>query len=98
MWEREVNLSNVISKRIYDNGWRDMTDQEQEENLEKIKAFLLSLCRKNSATWKAINRMSVNNLPGNNSTMERITADDFTAGQSYPDELRRLKAYLRREL
>lgn len=94
-----VSLENVISKRILEKeGWRDMTDKEQEDYLEEIKAALLETCRsQKSEIARSIMRMSPSNLPENIGIYRRVSKEGYTAGQSYPDELAYIKRRLRRE-
>lgn len=94
-----ITLSNVISNRVLDNNtWRDMTKQERITALEGIKKFLLSTCRgTTSEIIKAINCMSINNLPTNKGIYNRLTEKEYTAGQDYPSELNFIKAQIKRE-
>ncbi len=99
----QISLSNIISKRIMDQEWRDMTEEEQKFYLEKIKTFLLSTCRsENSKTAQAINQMSIYNLPPNAGILGRLVIEDskehgayYIAGQDYPSELNFIKSYIR---
>ena len=72
-----VSLENVISKRILEKeGWRDMTDKEQEDYLEEIKAALLETCRsQKSEIARSIMRMSPSNLPENIGIYRRVSKE-----------------------
>jgi hypothetical protein len=90
-----ITFENIISNRILDNNnWRDMTQEERMTALEQIKTFLLSTCRKNSDTYKAITRMSLDNLPPSIGIYRRLDTKGYTAGQDYPSEL----AYIKRKI
>ena len=67
------------------------------KELNKIKEWLLTTCNFNSQVYKAIDRMSINNLPGNCGIMNRLTTDGYIAGQDYPGELRFIKNLIKKE-
>jgi hypothetical protein len=93
---REISLSNVISNRIFDNEWRDMTEAERDEALTKIKEFLLSTCRGNSQVAVAIRRMGPGNFPRDCGILGRLTTEGYCAGQDYPGELRFVKNWIKK--
>lgn len=96
----KVRLSDVISKRIYDEncGWRDMTDEEQEMYLQQIKNVLRGLARNHSSKYlDAVDRMSTTNLPGNCGKFTRIDTEEFTPFQDYIEEVKVIKNIIRRE-
>jgi ABC-type Na+ transport system ATPase subunit NatA len=87
----QITFSNVISGRILDGDWRDLEVIEQEIALDRIKEVLLGSCRGESQTSKAIERMSINNLPPNMGIYNRLTTREYIAGQDYPGELNYIK-------
>ena len=94
-----ISMSDVISNRIYRErkGWGDMKEAKRIKALETIKQWLLTTCNFNSQVYKAINRMSVNNLPNNCGIMNRLTTDGYIAGQDYPSELTFIKNLIKKE-
>ena len=93
-----ISLSDVIANRVRDkNGWRNMRRAEREKALTQIKDVLLRGTRAGSQTNSAINRMSINNLPGNIGLYGRVMTDEYVAGQDYPGELRYIRARIARE-
>jgi len=92
----KITFENVISGRIFDNQWRDLTEEERTNALEEIKSFLLSTCRANSETSKAIIRMSLSNLPENIGIYRRLRTTEYVAGQDYPGELRYIKEQIKK--
>lgn len=95
---KEISLSDIISNRTLDGNWRDMTETERTEALEKIKQVLFNECRgTNTKIYKAISRMSITNLPTNYGILDRLTISGYCAGQSYPDEMRTVKQIIVKE-
>ena len=94
-----VSMSNIISNREYKDGkgWVNMRKDKREKSLETIKQWLLTTCNFNSQVYKAINRMSINNLPGGCGIMDRVTTDGYIAGQDYPGELKFVKNLIKKE-
>ena len=94
-----ISMSQVISGREYKDkkGWVNMRKAKREKALETIKHWLLYTCNFNSQVYKAINRMSINNLPGSCGIMNRLTTDGYIAGQDYPSELRYVKKLIKKE-
>jgi hypothetical protein len=95
--KREISFDNVISGRCFDGEWRDMTTEEREEALEKIKEVLLMSCRSNSQYARAIKRMSLTNLPAGIGIYNRLKTSEYVAGQSYPDEIKYIKEQIKRQ-
>lgn len=92
-----ITFDNVISGSINDNGWRQMTEEERIEALEQIKEFLLSTCRSNSETSRAIMRMNLSNLPKNIGIYRRLRTTEYVAGQDYPGEINFIKQQIKRQ-
>lgn len=95
----EISMDNIICKRVLDNNsWRDMSTEEQRNALHTIKEFLLSTCRgTNTEIYKAIQRMSIDNLPSNFGIMRRLTTKGYCAGQDYPTEIQTIKNIIKKE-
>ena len=66
-------------------------------NVNKLKGWLLNTCHYNSLVYRAINRMSINNLPGSYGIFNRLTTTEYIAGQDYPGELRFVKNLIKEE-
>lgn len=98
MKNRPISFDDVISNRVLDqDGWRDMTEEERQEALNQIKEVLIKTCRGiNSEVYRAITRLTVNNLPPNAGIFKRLTVNGYVAGQSYPDEINFIKQYIKR--
>ena len=74
------------------------TEAEREAALEIIKKILLKRTHKGSDTQKAINGMSIYNLPKNYGIFHRLSTDGYCAGQSYPDELRTIREIIKHQV
>jgi len=94
-----VSMGSIISGREYKDGkgWVNMRKAKRVKSLETIKQWLLTTCNFNSQVYKAINRMSIDNLPSNCGIMNRLTTDGYIAGQDYPGELRFVKNLIKKE-
>ena len=74
--------------------WIELTEEQKEEALEKIKKWLLKGCHTGSQTSNAIQRMHSWRLPENCGYFERVTVSGLVAGQDYPSELRWVRQYI----
>ena len=94
-----VSMNNIISSRIFNGkkGWCNMRKAKRIKSLDTIKQWLLYTCNFDSQVYKAIDRMSIDNLPGSCGIMDRLTTDGYIAGQDYPGELRFIKNLIKKE-
>lgn len=99
--EADISLYDVIKGNMYDdvkNCHKVLTQEERGTALRLIKNVLLRHCRgQDSQIIRAINRMSLNNLPKNIGIYRRIMTDQYVAGQEYPSEIRFIKETIRKQ-
>ena len=94
-----ISMNQIISGREYKDkkGWVNMRKAKREKALETMKQWLLTTCNFNSQVYKAINRMSINNLPVSRGIFNRVTTEGYIAGQDYPSELTFIKNLIKKE-
>ena len=99
--KRDFSLNEIKSGRYYNyNGtwkWKRLYTKTRRKELEKLKSWLLDTCKYNSQVYRAINRMTIHNLPGSYGIFNRLTTAEYIAGQDYPGELRFVKNLIKKE-
>lgn len=97
----QISLDNFVSQRVLtSSGWEDLSDVLTDEDIAKILRIITKRCSPEIKDRLECRLQNVTSLYGT-SVFSRLTLDrsgvwEYTAGQSCPEEIARLrKAILR---
>ena len=96
---KQISLNNLVSGRIMDGTWRDMTTEEKQIAADHFQKFMVESCRK-SNLQRTLNTIDFAKLTANYGIYNRLvyypeTGEvEYIAGQDYIAEMQTIKRLL----
>lgn len=96
---KQISLNNLVSGRIMDETWRDMTAEEKQDAADHFQKFMVESCRK-SKLQRELNTMDFAKITENYGIYNRLVyypetgETEYIAGQDYRAETQTIKKLL----